>query len=168
MVGIERKTPYRRSNANHGNHHPTIQLWPLPLTVTINSKMRTHNEKILKKLSPPHYANSIMTNHTNFCWNQDECNICTTNHHEIRLVREAETLAKQTNKANTLQQSAQIWSAVKEELICSLCEKTLMTWTPPCWKCSYKWTERIYRTRSIVRYDVSLMRSRPMAELLIY
>ena len=25
-----------------------------------------------------------------------------------------------------------------------------MTWTPPRWKCSYKWTKRIYRTRSIV------------------
>jgi hypothetical protein len=46
--------------------------------------------------------------------------------------------------------SVQIWSAAKDELICSLCEKTPTTWTPPRWKCSYKWTERIYRTRSIV------------------
>ena len=88
--------------------------------------------------------------HSDFCWNQDECNICTPNHHEIRLVREVETLAKQTNKANAWHQSAQIWSSAKEELICSLCEKTPMRWTPPCWKCSYKWIERIYRTWSIV------------------
>ena len=44
----------------------------------------------------------------------------------------------------------EIWSANKEELICSLCEKTPTTWTPPRWKCSCKWTERIYCTRLIV------------------
>jgi hypothetical protein len=47
MVGIEHKTPDRRSNANHGKHHPMILLGPLLLTVTVNSKMRKKmkNEK---------------------------------------------------------------------------------------------------------------------------
>ena len=94
-----------------------------------------------------------MTKHADCCWNQDECKICTPNHHEIWLIsREAETLAKQTNKTNALWQSTQIvWSAAaKDELICSLCEKTPTIWTPPRWKCSYKWTKRIYCTQSIV------------------
>ena len=95
---------------------------------------------LLKQDPPtPLFKQSIMTKHADFCWNQDECNIFTPNHHEIRLIRGAETLAKQTNKTNALQQSAQIWSAAKDELICrSLCEKTLTTWTPLQWKCSYE------------------------------
>ena len=112
---------------------------------------------------------TIQRYYSDLCWNQDKCKIWTPNHYEIRLlVREAETLAKQTNKTNASRQSTQIWSTAKDELICSLCEKTLTTWTPPRWKCSsYKWTERIYRIRSIDR-DVPLMRSGPMAELLTY
>ena len=162
--------------------------WPLPSIRSFeNENTQWKNEKDRYKKSPnppppnrpcywnkiippPHYPNNIMTRHANFCWNQDECNICTPNYHEIRLTREAETLAKQTNKANgALWQSTQIWSAEKEELVIwgSLCEKTPMTWTPPCWKCSYKWTEIIYLTRSIVMCP-SCGAGQPMAELLTY